>query len=215
MAFACGKSTDKQAESIAAPTQVLDDLLSLQNVDGLIQKFGKENIIEDTAIVMSDDTLRGSILFPNTDQMVYIFYHQGQISDVSIQGNASKWITKSGLYLGLPLREVEKLNAKNFTISGFNWAHGGTVVSWEGGKLGGDKLSHVVRFSNASNQHKGIGDQDYLKISGEAEFDVRHPAIQALNPTLDYLSIVLPYVPEKEEGIQMGKTISKSQIPSK
>lgn len=216
VAFSCSKSTEKQTDALQqAPTQVLDDLLSLQNVEGIVQKYGKENIIQDTAIVMSDDTLRGSILFPNSEQTVFVFYHKGQISDVSIQGNSSKWITKSGLYLGLPLQEVEKLNGKNFTISGFNWLHGGTVVSWEGGKLGGDKLSHVARFSNAANKHEGMSDADYQKISGEAEFDVRHPSIQFLNPTLDYLSIVLPYIPEKEEGIKMGKTIEKSQIPPK
>ncbi len=214
--FSCSTSTEKQTTpTVSAPTQVLDELLSLQNVEGLVKKFGKENVIQDTSIVMSDDTLRGSILFPKTDQTVYVFYHKGQISDLSIQGNASKWVTKSGLYLGMPLKEVEKINGKNFTISGFNWLHGGTVVSWEGGKLISEKLVHVAQFSNASNKHEGISDADYLKISGEAEFDVRHPSIQQLNPTLDHISIVLPYVPEKEEGIQMGKTISKSQIPPK
>jgi len=213
--LSCATSTDKTVDSIDIPTQVLDDLLALENREGLTKKLGKENIIADTAIVMSDDTLRGSILYPNSDQTVYVFYHNGKISDLSIQGKSSKWITKSGLYLGLPMKEVEKLNGKNFTISGFNWLHGGTVVSWEGGKLGGDQLSHVVRFSNASNQHDGLSNEEYLKISGEAEFDVRHPSIQQLNPALDHLSIVLPYVPEKEEGTQMGKTIEKSQIPPK
>lgn len=214
--FACSTTTQQEQTSIpVAPTQVLDDLLQLKNLDGLIQKFGKENIIADTLIVMSDDTLRGSILFPKTDQSVFVFYHKGQISDLSIQGKSSKWITKSGLYLGLPLKEVEKINHKNFTLSGFNWLHGGTVVSWEGGNLGGNQISHIARFSNAENQHNGLSDEEYGKISGEAEFDVRHPAIQKLNPSLDYISIVVPYVPEKEEGIQMGKSISKSQIPSK
>ena len=215
-AFSCSKSSEKQVETLPqAPNQVLDDVLALQNVQGIVQKFGKENVIQDTSIVMSDDTLRGSILFPNSDQTVFIFYHKGQISDLSIQGNSSKWITKSGLYLGLPLKEVEKLNGKNFTISGFNWLHGGTVVSWEGGNLNTPQLSHIVQFSNAANKHEGVSEEDYLKISGEAEFDVRHPAIQSLNPILDHLSLVVPYVPEKEEGIQMGKTIEKSQIPPK
>lgn len=214
--LACSQNTkQEQIADSPVPTQVLDELLSLKSVDGLIQKYGKENLIVDTAIVMSDDTLKGSILFPNTDQTVFVFYHKGQISDLTIQGKSSKWITKSGLYLGLPLKEVEKINQKNFTLSGFNWLHGGTVVSWEGGKLVGDQLTHVARFSNAENQHAGISDEEYLKISGEAEFDVRHPSIQQLNPSLDYISLVVPYVPEKEEGIQMGKTIEKSQIPPK
>jgi hypothetical protein len=179
---------------------------------GLKGRFGVQNLVADTLIIMSDDTLSGTILYPNKQNQVFIFYHNDQIIDVTIRGEKSDWKTESGLYLGLSLNEVEKINDKSFTISGFNWAHGGTVVSWEGGKLGGGKLSHVATFSNKNNQHADISEEEYQQISGQTEFDVRHPVIQKLNPLLDQISIVSPYVPNESEGKNMGQLIEKSQI---
>jgi hypothetical protein len=113
------------------------------------------------------------------------------------------------------LSEVQAINAKNFTLSGFNWSHGGSVVSWEGGKLTGDStLSHWAVFSNVSNEHQGISDEAYKLISGEVEFDVRHPDIQKLNPKLDLISLVIPKIPTKSEGKKIGSRIKQSQVPN-
>lgn len=209
MLFSCSKNTNIEQEK---PSEILNKVLDCKDLAGLKAKFSEKNLVADTMIVMGDDTLNGSILYPKTNNQVLVFYHNGQIVDVTIMGDVSDWKTTSGLYLGMKLTEVEKVNDKNFTISGFNWAHGGTVVSWEGGKLGGDKLSHVATFSNKNNHHEGISDAEYLQISGQTEFDVRHPIIQKLNPILNQLSIVSPYVPNEQEGKNMGHMIEKSQI---
>ena len=207
--LSCSREASKEQ---GKPYKNLNEVLDCRDLVGLKAKFGEKNLLADTMIVMGDDTLSGSILFPKTENQVLVFYHNTQIIDVTIMGERSDWKTSSGLYLGMNLTEVEKVNAKNFTISGFNWAHGGTVVSWEGGKLGGDKLSHVATFSNKSNKHEGISDAEYLQISGQTELDVRHPLIQKLNPILDQISIVTPYIPNEEEGKNMGHIIEKSQI---
>ena len=205
--WACGIS--EQKAQITA-TQSLDDVLACGDLKGLTAKYGQSNVVSDTNWVMGDDTLQGSIIFPNTTKQVYVYYREGQIVDVTIRGEASEWKTNSGLYLGLPLKEVQKLNDKNFTLSGFNWAHGGEVVSWEGGKLAN---VHLATFSNLSNQHEGLSDAEYAQMSGQTEFDVRHEAIQKLNPALDMISLIKPFIPNKEEGKSISKRISASQIP--
>lgn len=202
--FAC---TSPQTE---VPTQSLNEVLACANLAGLQTKYGKENVVADTSWVMGDDTLQGSIIFPSSPKQVYVYYRAGEIVDVTIQGKSSAWKTDSGLYLGLPLQEVQKLNNKNFTLSGFNWAHGGEVVSWEGGKLAD---IHLATFSNAGNQHDGLSDAEYNQISGQTEFDVRHEAIQKLNPSLDMISLIKPFIPNQEEGKSISKRISASQIP--
>jgi hypothetical protein len=202
--FAC---TSPQTE---VPTQSLNEVLACANLAGLQTKYGKENVVADTNWVMGDDTLQGSIVFPHSAKQVYVYYRSGEIVDVTIQGESSAWKTDSGLYLGLPLQDVQKLNDKNFTLSGFNWAHGGEVVSWEGGKLAG---IHLATFSNAGNQHAGLSDAEYAQISGQTEFDVRHEAIQELNPRLDMISLIKPFIPNQEEGKSISKRISASQIP--
>lgn len=195
----------------SAPTENLNEVLSCIDAKDLVLKYGARSVILDTSIVIGDDTLKGAIIFPGTAKQAHVFFHDGKISDVSIQGESSDWKTASGLYLGLPLQEVEKLNTKNFTISGFGWAHGGSVVSWEGGKLAGDStLTHLASFRN---KRQNISVEEFNKVSGEAEFDVRHPSIQQMNPVLEQITILKPYIPSKEEGKGIAKKIQSSQIP--
>jgi hypothetical protein len=196
---------------VSAPTENLNEVLACTDAKGLIAKYGEKSVLVDTAIISGDDTLKGAIIFPGTAKQANVFFHDGKISDVSIQGENSAWKTVSGLYLGLPLQEVEKLNTKNFTISGFGWAHGGSVVSWEGGKLAGDStLTHLASFRN---KRQNISVDEFNKVSGEAEFDVRHPAIQQMNPVLEQITILKPYIPSKEEGKGIAKKIQSSQMP--
>jgi predicted GNAT family acetyltransferase len=196
---------------VSAPTENLNEVLACTDAKGLIAKYGEKSVLVDTAIISGDDTLKGAIIFPGTAKQANVFFHDGKISDVSIQGESSAWKTASGLYLGLPLQEVEKLNTKNFTISGFGWAHGGSVISWEGGKLAGDStLTHLASFRN---KRKNISVDEFNKVSGEAEFDVRHPAIQQMNPVLEQITILKPYIPSKEEGKGIAKKIQSSQMP--
>lgn len=193
----------------------LNEILDCQTLDGLKLKYGPENVINDTSWVIGDDTLKGSIIFPNSPKQAFVYFHDAKIVDVTIKGESASWKTNSGLYLGMTLTDVQTINAKNFTLSGFNWSHGGSVVSWEGGKLTGDStLSHLAVFSNVSNEHLGISDEAYKLISGEVEFDVRHPDIQKLNPKLDLISIVIPNIPSKSEGMKIGSRIQKSQMPN-
>lgn len=207
--LACSQEK-KQVGTYASLNEVLD----CQTLSGLRRKYGEGNIINDTSWVIGDDTLRGSIIFPNSKKQAFVYFHDENIVDVTIKGESSDWKTNSGLYLGMSLKEVQAINAKNFTMSGFNWSHGGSVVSWEGGKLTGDSsLSHLAVFSNISNKHLGLSDEAYTSISGEIEFDVRHPDIQKLNPKLDLISIVIPKIPTKSEGKKIGSQIQKSQIP--
>jgi len=210
MSYVSCSQENKQIQNMGT----LNEVLGCQTLEGLQAKFGVQNVINDTSWVIGDDTLRGSILFPNSNKQVFIYYHDTLIVDVMIKGERADWKTKSGLTLGMSLKEVQKLNAKNFTISGFNWSHGGSVVSWEGGKLSGDSsISHLAVFSNSSNEHQGISDEAYKSISGEAEFDIRHPDIQTLNPKLDLISIIIPKIPSKSEGKKIGSRIQKSQVP--
>jgi hypothetical protein len=193
----------------------LNEVLDCKTLNGLQLKYGVENVINDTSWVIGDDTLRGSIIFPNSKKQAFVYFYDGNIVDVTIKGERADWKTNSGLYLGMTLTEVQTINAKNFTLSGFNWSHGGSVVSWEGGKLTGDStLSHLAVFSNVSNEHQGISDDAYKLISGEVEFDVRHPDIQKLNPKLDLISLVIPKIPTKSEGKKIGSRIQKSQVPN-
>lgn len=211
--ISCGKdiSTNKPVE---VPSVVLNDVLNCSSKENLISKYGVENIVLDTQIIYQMDTLDASILYPNTKNQVFVFYKDEQIQDVRISGEDSQWITSSGLYLGQSLKDVQELNQMHFTISGFGWNYGGTVISWEGGALGGSDLSHLVKFKNHENLN-GVSEENFMEVKGELEFDVRHETIQNLNPKLVEIALYHPIVPGKEEGKELGMKLEHRQMERK
>jgi hypothetical protein len=77
----------QQKKAITPPSENLNEVLACQDAQGLASKFGKENLTLDTSWVIGDDTLRGSILFPNSSKKAFIYYHEDKIADVTILGN--------------------------------------------------------------------------------------------------------------------------------
>ena len=47
------------------------------------------------------------------------------------------WHTAEGITLGMPLKTLEKLNGRPFTLAGFDWDYSGTITSSDGGQLSG------------------------------------------------------------------------------
>jgi hypothetical protein len=105
--MACSQEK-KQIQALSSLNEVLD----CQTLDGLHLKYGAENVINDTSWVIGDDTLRGSIIFPNSTKQAFVYFHDAYIVDVTIKGESSDWNTNSGLYLGMTLTEVQAVNAK-------------------------------------------------------------------------------------------------------
>ena len=95
----CGSNSE-----VSAPTENLNEVLTCVDAEGLVLKYGAKSVILDTSIVLGDDTLKGAIIYPGTPKQANVFFHEGKISDVSIQGESSAWKTSSGLYLGFTLK---------------------------------------------------------------------------------------------------------------
>jgi hypothetical protein len=102
-----------------------------------------------------------------------------------------RWHTAEGITLGTSLRDLERLNSKPFQLHGFDWGFGGLITSWDGGRL--DKLAANCGFTirldpppgPASDQRAQLMDA----VEGNEEFDSSHPAMHALNPVIDFLSL--------------------------
>ncbi|MFM1913891.1 MAG: hypothetical protein RIR51_1743 [Bacteroidota bacterium] len=214
--FLLGSCTSKenQDQTSIIPDKSLNEVLNCGTKENLIARYGQENLVLDTQIVYQMDTLEASILYPNTVNQVQIFYRGDQIQDVKIAGEGSEWKTDSGLYLGQDLKQVQEVNKMHFTISGFDWNYGGTVVSWEGGILGGPEVSHLVKFKNQEDRN-GISEEEYMEVKGEMEFDIRHETIQALNPKCVEIALYHPIVPDKMHGKEMGMKLEHRQMERK
>ena len=201
----------------------LEDILQCVSLRGLEKKFGKENIEKNAVIESGEGRFNATKLFPNTDKEVEIYWKDSkdfkEIQDVMVKsaigddGNLavkSPWVSREGLKMGMKLSEVVALNGKTFTMTGIGWDLGGTVMSWEGGKL--DKKNVSIRFNDYSNNQGGLTEKEYNSIIGDREFDVAHSVIQKLNPIVDQLNVSVKLELDAELGQKMTKEVEKKQI---
>lgn len=210
-------------DRVISKIMYLEDVLECVDLQGLEKKYGAKNIVKKDSIETGEGVFETTKLFGNTDKEVDIYWQDGhqyqQIQDVVVRGrlddnaklkNTSPWISKKGLRIGMKLSEVIALNGKTFTITGIGWDLGGNVVSWEGGKLANKNVN--VRFNDYSDNMGGLTEKEYSSISGDREFDTKHPSIQKLNPTVDEFSVYKTFKFTPELGQKMTKEVEKKQI---
>lgn len=211
-------------DTLKSETLYIEDILQYSDLQGLENKFGRENIKRDAIIETGEGQFNATKIFPNTDKEVEIYWKDGkgfrEIQDVMVRSKMNKagnielnspWVSRQGLKMGMRLSEVVALNGKTFTMTGIGWDLGGTVVSWEGGKLSKKNVS--VRFNDYSNNQGGLTEKEYNSITGDREFDTAHSAIQKLNPSVDQLNVSVKLNINQELGKKMTKEVEKKQIP--
>jgi hypothetical protein len=201
----------------------LEDVLECIDLQGLEKKFGKQNVVKKATFETGEGTFEATKVFPNTEKEIEVYWQDGkeykQVQDVVAKGHlledgkimpVSPWVSKVGLHLGMKMSEVIAMNGKTFTITGIGWDLGGNVISWEGGKLANKNVN--IRFNDYSDNMGGLTETEYGSISGDREFDTKHPSIQKLNPVIDQLSINAPFEITPELGQKLTKEVEKKQI---
>jgi hypothetical protein len=201
----------------------LEDVLECVDLQGLEKKYGKQNVVKKATFETGEGTFEATKIFANTEKEIEVYWQDGkeykQVQDVVAKGHVEKdgrilpispWVSKVGLHLGMKMSEVIAMNGKTFTITGIGWDLGGNVISWEGGKLA--KKNVNIRFNDYSENMGGLTETEYGSISGDREFDTKHPSIQKLNPVIDQLSVNAPFEITPELGQKMTKEVEKKQI---
>lgn len=209
---------------VVADSLFIEDVIACKNWDGLVKKFGVENVKKEVTIETGEGSFKASKVFADTDKEIEIYWKNENdythLQDVVVKARYDKeglahfnspWASKTGLKLGQRLAEVVKLNSKTFTITGLGWDLGGNVVSWEGGKLADQQVN--VRFNDFSQNMGGLTSDEYTQISGDREFDVAHPMMKKLNPQIDELSAYAKLEITPEEGHKMVKKVEEKQVP--
>ncbi|MDI9864944.1 hypothetical protein QM480_11455 [Flectobacillus sp. DC10W] len=215
-----------QADSTApvGDALYLDDVLACNDYEGLVKKFGAENIVKKATIETGEGSFEATKIFAGTPKEIEVYWQEGkeykvigdvlarlQLKDDKPSTEGSPWTTKLGLKPGMTLKDVVALNGKTFTITGLGWDLGGNVVSWEGGKLADKDIN--IRFNDYSTNSGGLSETEYSQISGDREFDVKHPSIQKLNPIVDQVSVYHKPDFDKELGNKMYKDVEEKQMP--
>ncbi len=156
----------------------------------LARRYGARNVTADSILVGEGFFEPGTVLFASDSlRRAEVVWRDTTLKRnprvVWARGSregVTAWQTRDGISLQTELRTIESLNGKPFRLTGFGWDYGGTVMSWEQGRL--ERYSSAVCDIRLrlSPDDSGIAGRQYRQVIGEAEFSSAHPTMQALNP---------------------------------
>ena len=160
--------------------------------------FGEANVVSAELHIGEGRFETGTVIFNDTEDRIEVTWRPRiprSPDTVRIRGERSSWETPHGLALGLDLRSIEAINGGPFQLHGFGWDNGGTVRSWEGGRLE-EWLGSPCRVRARLSPDFSRDDPEFVRaadqVLGEARFSSEHPAMQLLNPTIFELFLIIP-----------------------
>ena len=163
----------------------------------LARFFGAENVERANIPVGEGNTEPGTVIFAkDPEKRIDILWHDAYARpNVVIIRNGSTWpVAVTGLDKpvanGAALAEIETMNGKPFTLTGFGWDLGGYSNSWDGGRLdkpvGGCNLS--LRFDPAKDAPGDALD----KVNGDVEFLSTDSAVRQVKPVVVEIELGWP-----------------------
>lgn len=163
----------------------------------LARIFGAANVERADIPVGEGMTEPGTVIFAKEpERRIDILWHGAYARpNVVIIRNGSTWpVAVTGLdkpiVNGATLAEIEAMNGKPFTLTGFGWDLGGYTNGWEGGRLdkpvGGCNLS--IRFDPPKDAPGDALD----KVNGDVEFLSTDSAMQQVKPVVVEIELGWP-----------------------
>jgi hypothetical protein len=109
---------------------------------------------------------------------------------VQVAGDSSRWVVGPGITLGTRLTELERLNGRPLSLTGFGWDYGGTVMGWDQGALEqaliGGNGRVIVRLAVDS---AAAGSDEARSVSGDGVFRSDDPAMRRLDPAVHQIIV--------------------------
>jgi len=182
---------------IPASIRYAEDLLRFTSHEYLVSMFGEKNVVKDLYYFSEKEISKCSVLFPHTKrQAVFIWadeMNMCRLSHVLVGGNMTTgtslnynnvimentWVSKEGIYAGMSLSSLEKLNGNDFKIYGKDSEFPLMIVPENTGKI---------------NFRKNIVVLSYLSTNGSPLLNtstVTADEIMADNPGLFVFMIML------------------------
>jgi hypothetical protein len=144
--------------------------------------------VADTMIHMGEAQFApGTVVYPDDPvrriELVWADSARLRPWRIQIAGDSTLWSIDPGITLGTSLSELERLNERPLTLTGFGWDYGGTVMGWDQGALeqallGGDGRV-ILRLAVDSAD---VGSDAARAASGDGVFSSSHTAMQRLDP---------------------------------
>lgn len=169
---------------------------------GLVRLFGARNVQEGEIVISDGGREPGSIVFgdqPDASLGVLWFDDTPESrvrSLVFCQGSEPaekcRWHTEDPISFGTGLKTLERLNGRKFKLNGFDWGYGGSITSWEGGRL--ERLTPAcgrvtLRLDPPPAPPSDERSSLIAEIEDSGEFWSSDAPMQAIDPAVDHMSM--------------------------
>jgi hypothetical protein len=146
-----------------------DDLLHFTSHEYMVYYFGEENVKKDIYFFSGNEITKCSVLFAGTNrQAVFIWedeVNKRTIANLLFGGqqklksainkdkyiSESNWLLKSGLYAGMSLYELRKLNGSDFNFYAGNAINSGMVLEENKGNINFKKENIILGCINCTD----------------------------------------------------------------
>ncbi len=172
---------DEPTEWRFMPGASFGPLIATSSEQDLITAFGAE-AVEPTQVHLGEGTFApGTLVFRGDPLQRFWVTWRDTIArrmpeSVRLTGDTSRWATSTGIGLGTPLSELERLNGIPVGITGFGWDYGGTITDWRGGKLAPLSGRLIVSVSPRDSA------ADVSSVLGDSVFTSSDTAFARLQP---------------------------------
>jgi hypothetical protein len=125
---------------LVAPPGATPVLSATTSARDLLRRFGPASLRFDRIPDGEYGDLPGAILFP-TDPLrrIELTWSDPEtrttLERAQLRGDRTHWKIAPGITLGTPLAELQRLNQKPITFSGFGFDGSGVIRFWNGGRL--------------------------------------------------------------------------------
>lgn len=172
VALLTAASAAQKNDWLIVPGQRVGPVTAATTRAELDELFGRENVREQNLDVSDGPDFATVVYGTDSSAALAITWEKERVASVYIcfatKTGPCRWRTASGIRLGLPVPELDKVNGKGFQVSGFGQGRG-QVVSWRKGALEEDPAAcgHlVVRLSpvaEAEGREMSKGESELLK----------------------------------------------------
>lgn len=158
-----------------------EDLLPFTSHEYLVSVFGEKNVKKDIYYFSEKDISKCSVLFPYTKRQAVFIWNDGEnrcgLSSILIGGNMTtessinynkviaenSWMSKDGIYSGMSLSNLLRLNGSDFKFYGKNSEFPLMVVPENTGKINFKR--NVVVLGCLSNDGSNLLDKDTISAN--------------------------------------------------
>ncbi|MEO8230890.1 MAG: hypothetical protein ABI638_01315 [Ignavibacteriota bacterium] len=153
----------------------------------LIKIVGKKNT-ERVERWYAEGTERivGSVFFKDTPQSFFIKWKDTvnfkNPEWIEIHGDKSVWEIDNGIKIGVELKDLVKLNGKQFSFSGFDWDYGG-YTNFEKGNLESDCYSVTLYYD-----YKDLFENEWNQIVGDKIISTKNAVLNKIKVYVDSIT---------------------------